>query len=250
MIRRYVVPCFLILVVALGAVGLDYVGSGKTLFAAPCVIQVVIRPADQPAQTTEAITVLNRFAQHELILAKASGVFAKAAKAHGVSAGTLASETVVNPLTGIGTFTVTVIDKDRKRSPVLANAVCDEIVLAIKKQRSDEANAEIATAKDRMNSSQSELKHLQTIPAKKRTLSQAANVKAQLSALVGNAELIARILSQLPDDISVLNRASAARNYDPRHLSKNLLIGLAAGVFVCFLYVLAVEVISEQRNRR
>jgi len=247
--RRYIVPCFVIMLVALGSAGIAYAGAGSTQFSSTCIFHVGITPFDQALTSTDSIIAVNRLVQGALVSAQASGVTAEVARTQGIKAGTLSHETTLTPIGGVGQIALIVVDPKPQRAIAFANALCDQYIATIQQQRSGDVNNQIAVAKSRLGPLQAEVKRLQTIPPKKRTLSDKALLAAQFQAIDGNTTVIAKLLSIVPERIGVLKAASSSSRYDPRRFSKYLLIALTAGVLVCFLYVLAAEMVAEQRRR-
>jgi capsular polysaccharide biosynthesis protein len=237
------------MVVALGSALLAYASAAQTQFAAICSFEAVIHNTTTPAQSTEAIDFNNKLAAREVALADAAGLYATVGKNLAVSGADLHQNTSISSTQGLGTFLVQVVDPKRDRAPILANAVCDQYVFAIQKQRADEVNTEIQGAKTRIDTAAAEAKRLLAIPKAKRTLSDTTNLKAQVDVLNGNASLIGSVLSLPPDSIRVLTRATNAAKHDTRKLSRNLLIGATAGLLACFLYIILGEVLTQQRRR-
>ena len=232
----------------MGTAGLAYAGARKTQFSARCTFQALVHLSQAQPQSADFLVFYNQLAANELSIALTSNPYAKVAKAHGADAGKLAGATSVTPVPGLGIFSLRVIAANAKTATTLSNGLCDQIVSDIKSHRATENGSQIKDLKSRIKTIQSELKRLAAIPKNRRTIVDAANLQAQQEAVVGNAAQIASILSLPPDSITVLNRAVNARGYDPRSLSKNLLIALVAGLLACFLVVLIGEVIAERRT--
>jgi len=248
-IRRYLLPCVLIMGVALGAAGLAYKQAKKTAFADTCTFQVLVHIAQQQPQSADFLDFYNRLGANEVSIALMSNPYIPVGRANKVEAGTLAANTTVLPISGLGIYSVRVLAKERASATQLANAMCDQIVADIKDHRANTLNAQISDLENRITGLQADLKRLSAIPPAKRTIEERATLQARQEALAGNTAQMASILSLPPDNVSTLIKATDAQAYDPRHLSKDLLIGLVAGLLVCFLYVLVGEIIAERREK-
>jgi len=234
--------------VALGGAGLAYKQAKKTAFAATCTFQTLVHIAQQQPQSADFLDFYNRLGANEVSIALMSDPYIAVGRANDVEAATLASNTTVLPIPGLGIYSVRVLAKERTAATKLANAMCDQIVGDIKTHRADTVNAQISDLEHRISGLQADLKRLSAIPPAKRTIEERATLQARQEALAGNTAQMASILSLPPDNISTLIKATDAQAYDPRHLSKDLLIGLVAGLLVFFLYVLVGEIIAERRQ--
>ena len=237
------------MVVAVGAAGLAYNEAKKTAFSATCTFQALIHVSQQQPQSADFLDFFNRLAANEVTIALIDNPYVAVARENHVNAGTLAANTLVQPVPGVGIYSTRVIANEGPEATKLANAVCDQIVGDIRQHRTNEINAQVSDLQSRISSLQAELKKLSKVPAGRRTLQQKATITARQEALIGNTAQMASILSLPPDNISTLIRAVAAQAYDPRHLSKDLLVGLVAGLLACFLYVLVGEIIAERRDQ-
>jgi hypothetical protein len=252
MIRRYALACTALIAIALGASGLAYKGAAKTQFAANCGFQAFIRTTPQEPNTKEALDLSNRVSVREVNVAVAGGLFARVAAAHKVKPGALAANTEYAPRIqlGAGTFVARLIDSDRRQVVPLTNAICDEFVASIKRQRAAEIDAQVKNIQARINAAQTELTKLAKIPPKKRTPIQQATLISQVATRKANIDALAFVLSLPLDSISVLTRASAAMRFDHRSLSHNLLIGIMAGLLASFLLILIGEAFAERKLGR
>jgi len=246
-IRRYLLPCVLIMAVSVGAAEIAYASSRKTQFSASCSFQALVHLSQAQPQSADFLDFYNRLAANEVSIAVASNPYAAVAKRERVDAGKLADSTTVQPIPGLGLYGLRVIAAESRAALVEANGLCDQIVKSIIKHRADDNASQIKDLNARIKTLQTELKRITVIPPAKRTTVQSATLQAQEQALSGNAAQIAGILSLPPDSISVLIRAVNAQGYDPRSQSKNLLIALVGGLLACFLVVLLGEVIAERR---
>lgn len=248
-IRRYLLPCVLIMAVAVGAAGLAYREARKTAFSATCTFQALVHVSQQSPQSADFLDFFNRLAANEVSIALTANPYVPVARDNHVNAGTLAANTLVQPVIGLGIYSVRVVANEGPQAVKLTNALCDQFVKDIRAHRTNEIDAQVADLQSRILALQTELKKLSKVPPAKRTLQQRATITARQEALGGNTAQMANILSLPPDNISTLVRAVGAQAYDPRHLAKDMLIGLVAGLLVCFLYVLGGEIISERRDQ-
>ena len=249
MFRRYVLPCALIMAVSYGTAGVAYIGAGSDRFKASCGFEVVLGLTQQPLQTKEAIAAHNSIAQKEVLVAAAGGVFADVAKAQNMKTNDLKSETLFSSIPGLGTFNVIVYQRDPKRAGTLVNAVCDEFVATVKKQRTTEIDTNKKAIEKRISTAEAEVRRLAAIPKNKRTSADVAVLISQQAILRANVQRLASLLSLPPDNIAVLTRAGGGQKIDDRSLGKNVLIALIAGLLACFLLVLVGEMVAESRRR-
>jgi len=251
MVRRYFVPCVVIIAVALVGALASYKTSYKKRFSASCTFQIVLVP--QPANqvlSVDGIDANNRLAAAQLQIAIATGLYGATAAEQGVKPALLAGNVVTNAQPGLGLFATRVIARDAKTAVALDNAICSKLVTAIAKQRTDQINEQVAQAQGRMDSVQTLITALEKVPAKKRTTSQKVQLKAQAQALNTLGAQIAQLLSQSPGNIIVIKPAGSGSRYDPRSLRKNLLIALAAGILACLLFIMVAEIVLERARSR
>jgi outer membrane murein-binding lipoprotein Lpp len=244
MLRRYVLPCALILVVSFGAGGLVYLGQAKTVYSTNCVFQAFIHLSREDPSTPEHAQFLAGTALQEVDTALASGLYARVSKREKTSAGLIASETKTSPAPGLATFSVSVIDPIAPRATRLANAVCDEYVSSIRNQRADQVAAQVKTVADRLNSLQNEVNQLAVIPAAKLTPIQRVTLQTRRGQIIYNSQLMANLTSYPPDEIALLSRAGNIQKQQTGELSKKLLIAGVGGVLLCFLYILIGEMLA------
>ena len=250
-ILRYVVPIGLILAVSVGAAGVDYIAVKNPRFSSACTFYVGIIPSEQVPGSPDAIKAHQQVVLGAVQAAKLGGAMGAAAKSEGVSPVLLNSETAFAPapFATVGLVTAAILDKKKDRAVALVNAVCNQIVATIQKQRSDSVNNQISTVQSRLKTIQKELKSLLKIPPKKRSVVDIASIQTQKLALQANTILEAKLLTAPPDRIYVVTPAVVAKRYDPRSKTKFGLIGLAVGAFLSFLYVLVFEAIRDNRRR-
>ena len=248
-LRRYALPCALILLIALASSLISYAASAKPRFAAGCYFQVVIHQTQQPPLTKEEVDFSNRVSQHEVALALQGGALAAAAKTLKLGSvkdlGPITTPAVAGQL---GSFVVGTLLKDPTRPPKVVNAACDQIVATVIKQRSDELAQQTKAVQSRIKTIQAEITRIQKIKPRKRTIADLAQLQTQRAALAGNATYLATILSLPPDEIGIVSHATRSKSFDPRDLKKNLVIALVIGVLLCFTYILVGEVIAERRR--
>lgn len=243
MVRRYVVACALIMAVSLGSAALAHAGTSSTTYVTNCTFQVFIHLSRNPPISPDNQRVIASLALQQVTTAYASGLIGQIARREKVS-----PVYRVRPTAGLGTFLVTVQDPDPKRAVRVANAICDLSTQAIKKQRAAEIAAQVKGVQDRILAIQTELKRLEKIPSKKRTLADNAALQGQRSAIVFNSTLIANIISLPPDEIIVLSRAANTGRKQTGSLSKNVIIAIVGGLLASFLYILVGEVVAERRR--
>ena len=244
MLRRYVLPCALILLISVGAGGLAYAGQAKTVYSSSCVFQAFIHLSREDPSTPEHAQFIAGIALQEVDTALASGLYKRVSATEKFPAGIIASETATQPAPGLATFAVTVTDPTPVRAPRLANAVCEEFVSSIQKQRATQVAAQVKAVSDRLDSIQKEVTQLEAIPAAKRTALQKVTLQTRKSQLIYNAQLMSNITSYPPDEVAVLSRAAVVQKQQTGELSKKLLIAGVGGVLVCFLYILIGEMIA------
>lgn len=248
MLRRYVLPCLLILLLSAGAGSVAYVGQTKTVFLSACEFQAFIRISREDPSTPEHQQFIGTIALQQVGAALASGLYSRVGESEKVPSATIASETTILPAPGLGAFTLTMTDPSSERSTRLANAACDEYVRSIKKQRAAQIDAQVKVVQDRIDSIQAEVVRLSAIPFKKLTNDQKAALQAKKGALVFNYSLIANLNSFPPDAVSVVIRAVSAQKKQTGNLSKKLIIAGVSGLLACFLYILVGEILAERRR--
>ena len=247
--RRYVLPCVLVMAVSLGTAGLAYKAAAKKDFAANCSFQAVLSLSQGHPLSADATASYNKASAAMVVVARATDVFPEIARKQNVNADSVSNRTNVGAFgQGLGTFIANVSDADPKQAVTLANAVCDEFVLSIQKRRAAKVSADVKTVENRIAGFEAELGRLAAIPKKKRKTSDFAAALGLIAARKDNVQLLATILSLPPDEISVLTRATGARSRDKRSLPKNLVIALVAGLLGCFLIILVGETIAEGRK--
>jgi len=241
MVRRYAIPCIGIMIISVVASAIAYKKQKPNDFAASCSIQIQIPLNKDQPRNVESLNFNNRIAAHEITLALSSGALAAVAKAQKVDETEVIGRTTTAPLFGLGTFSVTLLSVDNKKAVQLVNAVCDELVTRVKKQRSDEVSSEIKAIQDRLKPIEDSLAKIERLPAKKRSSSDRVQLLVQTRALVSNTVLIANLMSLPPDTIGVLQHGIKATPNDRRSKVKDGGIGVAVGGTVCFLLILAGE---------
>jgi hypothetical protein len=250
MVRRYVIPSVLIVAVALGAGGLSYAGSKETRVTATCGFKVVIHLANAVVQTPDYSRFIAFLALEEVGSAVGSGVYGQVAARQRVNTAVFSRNVRWRPSAGLGTFALTVPDTAGPRAGRLANATCDQMVATIKAHRTATVDSQIKVIQSRIDSSQKELSKLTRIRREDRTNAQAASLATLSDTILGNSRLIASIRSLPPDEIAVIARAAGAETTTTGSLNKNLLIALVAALFVCFLYILVLEIIAERKRQQ
>ena len=244
MLRRYVLPCALILFVSIGAGGLAYKRQAKTVYSTNCVFQAFIHLSREDPSTPEHAQFIGGLALQEVGTVASSGLYRRVSAREKTPAGVIASETTTAPSPGLGTFFVTVMDPSPARATRLANAVCKEYVSSIKKNRADQLAAKVRAVQDRIDSIESEVAKLAVIPAAKLTPPQKVTLQTHTAQILYNSQLMANITSYPPDEVSLLSPAGTVNKQKIGDLSKNLVIAGVAGVLVCFLYILIGEILA------
>jgi len=250
MLRRYLLPCALIMLVAVGTAGLAYVGAAANkTYSADCTFRALIQIGGGPPLTADAVNQFNTAANIELLIAKDHGVYEAVAAKVKRKPADIAGGTIPGLLkTGLATFDVDYTDSDPKSAATIANALCDQFVTVIQQQRTSEVQANIKFVEDRLTGIVAEERRLARIPKSRRTSADLASIVAQAAAQKENVQLLASMLGAPPDDIKVLTHATGATRNQHRSLSKNLVIGLLGGLLASFLVVLVGETISEARK--
>ena len=136
------------------------------------------------------------------------------------------------------------MDPSPARATRLANAVCNEYVSSIKKNRADQLAAKVKAVQDRIDSIESEVAKLAAIPAAKLTPGQKVTLQTRTAQILYNSQLLANITSYPPDEVSLLSPAGTVNKQKIGDLSKKLVIAGVAGVLVCFLYILIGEILA------
>jgi outer membrane murein-binding lipoprotein Lpp len=244
MLRRYVLPCALILLVSFGAGGVAYLGQAKTVYSTNCVFQAFIHVSREDPSTPEHAQFIAGIALQEVDTALASGLYTRVSGHEKTPSDLIASETKTGPAPGLATFAVFVMDPIATRATRLADAVCDEYVSSIRKQRADQVAAQVKTVADRLNSLQNEVNQLAAIPAAKLTPIQKVTLLTRKGQVIYNSQLMANLTSYPPDEVALLSRAGNIQKQQTGELSKKLLIAGVAGVLVCFLYILIGEMLA------
>ena len=241
------VPCVLILTIALGTAFVVYETGTNVRFGAPCTIQAFIHLSQENPRTPDDQKFINNLAAQAVTTAVGAGVYSDVARALKIDATGLAANTRTTPAPGLGVFYIVVFDPDAARAITLANAVCEQFVSTIKKQRAAEVSSQLARIQERIATIQKEVRRLQAIS--RPTPTDRANLQAQRAALIRNQVLIAGIISLPPDDVSVLTRARSTVRKESRSLRQSLVIAAIAGILACFIYILALEAFLERKRR-
>jgi len=235
--------------VALASALIAYKGAHKLQYRASCFFQAVIHQSAGQPQTDEQLAFANKFSVHEVNLAVAAGAYAQVAKTlkiRNLDLGKIATGIVPGQL---GTFAVTVVNKDQKRSSIVANTACTQLIASIKQQRTNELNDKVGEIQARISSIQKEIAKIEKIPAKKRTVTQRADLQADKAALLNNAQLIANTMSLPPDELKVVVPSGPGKLFDQRSLTKNVLVAGVGGLLACFIVVLVGEILADRRRR-
>src|SRR5688572_29169245 len=128
MVRRYVLPCVLILVIAGAAGGLAFARESGVVYSSSCVFQAHIRLSRENPTTPEHEKFIGSLALQQVSTAVASGLYTRIGKAESVPPSFLATHTATFPTPGLAAFLVTFTHVDPKSAVRFANAVCDEYV--------------------------------------------------------------------------------------------------------------------------
>ncbi len=246
MVRRYVLPCIVIMVVSIGAAGIVNAASDEPRVRTACVFQALIRVGREQPASEDFIKFTNRLATAEVITADFATIYRDVLTQQKLRADDYVVRVV--PSGGIASYAVAIVGVARDKTLSLANAICNVFVARIQKQRADRLAADIQTVRNRMPAIQAEVRRLQRIPPSRRTPIDQATLFGQQAALRGNAAEIAALLSLPPSRIAVLSPATAAGPV-PVGRSRNYLIALIAGLLACFMYVLVAEVVSGSRRQ-
>jgi hypothetical protein len=249
-LKRYVLPSVLIIVLAVAAAGIAYQAKNKLTYNASCTVEVFVRaPATAAATSTpDFLTFTNNLAANE-VAAATPAVYKDLAKGSHLSETAVAGKIQILPAIGIGAFQVSVTDPDPKVTKNLAGAACTSYVKVIKKQRADELSSAVKEIQKRINSIQVEVTRLSKTPARSRTAAQTLALATQQEALNTNSLLIVTYNSLPPDNIAVLTPATSVTPQRSASLKKFALIGGVGALLVIFLYILIGEAfMPQQRN--
>src|SRR5438093_13522707 len=104
MVRRYVLPCVLILLLAGAAGGLAYKRESGVADSSSCVFQVVVRLSREPPTTPEHEKFIGSLALEQVSTAVSTGLYARIGKAQSVAPAFLATHTATLPAPGLGAF--------------------------------------------------------------------------------------------------------------------------------------------------
>jgi hypothetical protein len=251
MVRRYAPACLLIMAISLGSAPLAYKASVKEGFRTFCTFEVVVRAPQTaaPPATSEFIKFTNTLAAN-LISAAAPTVYAEVAKVEKVKAAAIQRQVKITNAPGLGAAAIVVNDTQAKRAIRRANAVCTQYVATIKKQRSDQVNADIAVLQGRIDSISKDLAKLLRISPSRRSTVDKALIISHTRAINTNGALIAALRSGVPDKIAAVAPAENVTKTSTASLRKNFIIAAVAGVLVCFLIILIGEAVAERRLLR
>lgn len=248
MLKRYVLPSILIIVLAAVAAGIAYKAKSKLTYNAVCTVEVFVRaPATAAASATpDFLTFTNNLAANEVSAATPT-VYRDLAKSSHLSEGAVAGKIQILPAIGIGAFSVSVTDPDPKVTKTLGAAACTTYVSVIKTQRANELSSAVKEIQSRINSIQKEVTRLSRI--KNRSAAQTLQLATQQQAINTNALLIVSYNSLPPDNIAVLTPAASVTPHRSASLKKFALIGGVAALLVIFLYILVAEAFAPQQRR-
>lgn len=248
MLRRYLIPTTLIMILSGGAAALAYRETSTIRFSATCVFQAAIYLSRNPPSTPEHQEFIALLAIQQVGSAIASGTYTRAATATGIEPSTLVRNISTHGAPGLGAFVVTARDPARETAKRMANATCEDFVTTIKAQREKEIAAQIEIVEGRIATVQAEIQRLESIPLAQRTRKDTVLIQSQRLALQYNSTVFANIISLPPADIAMLSPAAGANRSRIGSLRNNLIIALVVGLLACFLYILVGEVIVERRR--
>jgi len=249
MLRRYWLPCTLILAVSLASGLIAYKAAKKVQYRAFCFFQVEIHDTPNLPTSKEQASFANEENSHEVQLAITGGAFAQVAKTLKIRNLDLGTIIVQPAVAQPGTFTVGTFNKDPKRATVVSNTTCSQLVTSIKDHRKAELDSRVKVIQGRIDSLQKDAGKIARIPAKRRTDKQRADLRVKQDAILANAALLGQTLSLPPDEVGVVVPAGNSKLFDRRSLGKNLLIALVAGLLACFTVVLLGESLADRRRR-
>jgi hypothetical protein len=246
-LKRYVLPSILIIVLAAVAAGIAYKAKSKLTYNALCTVEVFVRaPATAAASATpDFLTFTNNLAANE-VSAATPAVYRELAKSSHLSEGAVASKIQILPAIGIGAFSVSVTDPDPKVTKTLAGSACTTYVNVVKKQRATELSTAIKEIRGRIATAQKEITRLGKI--RRRTAAETLELATQQEVLNTNSLLIVNYTSTPPDEVGVLTPAASVIPKRSASLKKYGLIGGVAALLVIFLYILVGEAFMPQQR--
>src|SRR5688572_12887669 len=126
MLRRYVLPCVLIMGISIATAWAAHAGTEKTEFTATCTFNAVIRLSPRPPQTPEEAKLVNSLAGQQVGIAIGNGIYEEVAKSQKVKTSTVARYVRIAPSgIGFGTFAVRITNTVAKKAAALTGALCD-----------------------------------------------------------------------------------------------------------------------------
>lgn len=238
MLRRLVIGCTLIVIVALGgAVGLG--GWTKVQYQAACSITVGLPPSQ--ARTGSDVFAYNDALGHrEIVQALASNVLGNVAKSTKLPSDLVGS-------TGVGTggnpFPVLVKGKDQQQPVRYANAVCDQLVKDVVAQQAKKK----ADAVQQLQGQITSLQRQRDALAATRSSSSSNDMFLVYDTAIKAAEgALVNTLADTGGVADVASYASGSQRVTSSNLNRNLTLGLIAAVLGCFLFILIDKVITDR----
>jgi Holliday junction resolvasome RuvABC endonuclease subunit len=247
-LRRYLIPCAAVVVLALVVAGVAYVLT-PVGYTATCTFTFSLPVTSSPAQT-DAIAFQNETAANQVGQASAADIYSGTANAVGLDPGAVAGEVAVVQVPGSSNFTLTASDSQAPRATDVANRMCDAYVQRITAQVQQQRDSEVTQLQAKIAQLQQSIATVQATPAPDRSAADQTFLQAQQQAITADQQLLATTLALPPDNIAVVTRAPGGVRSDTRSASRNLLVAGVAALLACFLIVLVGEAAREQRPSR
>jgi len=246
MVRRYLVPCLLVVAAAMLIALITY-AAGSVDYVATCAFQESL-PVTSVGTNPENLNFLDRMAGNDVNQVGRGDVFAGPARAAGIDPSSLNGHFTITPVGDTGTFTVAVSDSQAQRAGDLANGICGNFVKAILDRHNKARDTEIAQLRDQIASLQTSVASLEKTPAGQLPPADQSYLDAQKRAVITDQQLLAQTLSMPQADVSVLTQAGAGARHDTRNLSRNLIVGGIGALLACFLVILVGEMARDSRS--
>lgn len=246
MLRRYVLPCVVIYVVA-AIVGVAVTRSAGSTFSASCSIEIS-EPVTQQKLGSDFFAFNQKLAQTLVFGALDPNVYQKAAPTGNVTVDELAQNTTVSAGTSTLPATIAVTNPDAHRAAILANAMCNYLVDEIKNQQSALRAAQSSVVADRIGELVAQRNQVASLAPDQRTPSQQAVLDADDAAIKNLKLELASTLSAPPNLVTVLSLSSAGALVESHNYTRNLLIAGVAATLAVFLVILAGEILVERRG--
>jgi hypothetical protein len=247
MVRRYLVPCLLVVAASM-LIALVTYASGSVDYVATCSFQETL-PLTAVATNPENLNFQARQASIDVGLAGRGDVFVGPAKAAGMEPSQLSGRFTVTPINDTGIFSLSVNDSQAKRAGQLANGICANFVTAIRDYHTKARDDEVTVLRQKIGQLQDSIAELSKTPATQLAPADLAYLEAQKHAVVTDQQLLANTLSSVPPIVTQLTTAGPGIRHDTRNLSRNLIVGGIGALLACFLVILVGEIARDSRSR-